>query len=178
MSATTQLSLQEFLDLPDAPGKLELLDGELITLPPAKRSHMVMAKRFQGLLETAVDRSRVWIEMGYQLGEHWLQPDVSVSWPDQLVEDDWFQGAPMLVIEIVSRGNRAEEIERKIGVYLEEGAAEIWVVYPKTRSMTIVQKGNTHRSQGDYHCELIGVTVKADDLKPADRPRTVSPERE
>jgi len=40
-------------------------------------------------------------------------------------------------------------------------------VYPKTRSMTIVQKGNTLRSQGDYHSELIGVTVKADDLKPA-----------
>ncbi|HME07838.1 MAG TPA: Uma2 family endonuclease [Bryobacteraceae bacterium] len=167
MSAATQLSLEEFLNLPDAPGKLELLDGELLTLPPAKFSHMEMVKRFQSLLEAAVGRSRVWFEMGYQLGRHWLQPDLSVSWPDQRLENDWFQGAPMLAVEIVSPGNRAEEIERKIAVYLEEGAAEIWIVYPKTRSMTVVQKEKTLRSHGDYHCELIGVTVKADDLKPA-----------
>jgi Uma2 family endonuclease len=167
MSAVTQLSLEEFLSLPDAPGKLELLDGELLTLPPAKHSHMEMAKRFQSLLETAVDRSRVWFEIGYQLGRHWLQPDLSVSWPDQRLENDWFQSAPMLAVEIVSPGNRAEEIERKIAVYLEEGAAEIWVVYPKTRSTTVVQKEKTLRTHGDYHCELIGVTVKADDLKPA-----------
>jgi len=53
----------------------ELLDGELISLPPAKRSHMEMAKRFVRLLETAVDAARVWIEMGYQLGDRWLQAD-------------------------------------------------------------------------------------------------------
>ena len=167
MSAATPLSMEEFLSLPDAPGKLELLDGELLAFPPAKLSHMKMAKRFQSLLESAVDRSRVWFKMGYQLGRHWLQPDLSVSWPKQRLENDWFQGAPMLAIEIVSPGNRAEEIERKIAVYLEEGAAEIWIVYPKTRSMTVVQKEKTLRSHGDYHCELIGVTVKADDLKPA-----------
>ena len=50
-----------------------------------------MAKRFVRLLETAVGPSRVWIDMGYQLGERWLQPDVSVSWPDQEVKDDWVQ---------------------------------------------------------------------------------------
>lgn len=167
MSAAARLSLEEFLNLPDAPGKFELLDGELLTFPPAKLSRMEMVKRFLPLLETAVDRSRVWCEMGYQLDRHWLQPDLSVSWPDQRVENDWFQGAPMLAVEIVSPGHRADEIERKIAVYLEHGAAEIWIVYPKTRSMTVVQKEKTLRSQGDYHCELIGATVKADDLKPA-----------
>jgi Uma2 family endonuclease len=148
MSATTQLNLQEFFSLPDAPGKRELLDGELILLPPAKRSHMQMAKRFLRLLETVLDPSRVWIEMGYQVGERWLQPDVSVSWPEQQVEDDWFQGAPMLAIEIASRGNKADEIEKKIATYLEEGSAEVWIVYPKTHSMTVVQKENTLRSFG------------------------------
>ena len=62
-----------------------------------------MAKHFVRLLETAVGPSRVWIDMGYQLGERWLQPDVSVSWPDQEVKDDWVQGSSMLAIEIASR---------------------------------------------------------------------------
>ena len=34
--STSLLTFEEFEQLPDDPGKLELLDGELIRLPPAK----------------------------------------------------------------------------------------------------------------------------------------------
>lgn len=166
MSATAQLTLEEFLSLPDTPGKQELLRGELISLPPAKRSHMEMAKRFQSLLETVLHRSRVWLETGYQIGDGWLQPDVSVIWPDQPTENDWFQGAPMLAIEIVSPGTTAEHIEEKTSAYLQAGAAEVWVVYPKTRSMTVSRTDSTVRCMGAYWCDLISITVAADYLAP------------
>lgn len=163
MSATTQLTAEEFLNLPDMPGKQELLDGELISFPPAKHYHSLAARAFQKLLETVLDGSRVWFFEGYQLKRGWLIPDVSVSWPDQPVSE-WFQGAPMIAIEIVSRGNTAEEIDRKVGAYLEEGGAEVWVVYPATRSMTVFRKGDTLRVTDTYRCELIGVVVKLDEL--------------
>jgi Uma2 family endonuclease len=163
MSATTQLTAEEFLNLPDTPGKQELLDGELISLPPAKYYHSEAARAFQKLLETAIDESRVRVFEGYQLKRGWLIPDVSVSWPDQPVSE-WFQGAPMIAIEIVSRGNTAEEIDRKVGAYLEEGGAKVWVVYPATRSMTVFRKGDTLRVTDIYRCELIGVVVKLDEL--------------
>src|SRR5690349_1194949 len=106
MSVTTLLSEEEFLDLPDEPGKQELIEGELIQLPPAKYSHDELGKRIAELLETGVPRSRVWLESGYRLSSRsWLQPDVSVSWPEQVIENDYRQGAPMLAIEIASRGN-------------------------------------------------------------------------
>ena len=133
MSAITQLTAEEFLNLPETPGKQELLDGELISLPPARHGHNEIARAFQELLLTVLDKSRVWFFEGYQLKRGWLIPDVSVSWPGQPVSG-WFQGAPMIAIEIVSRGNTAEEIDRKVNAYLQEGAAEVWVVYPATRA--------------------------------------------
>jgi hypothetical protein len=41
------LTDEEFLNLADHPGKQELLDGELFTLPPAKHSHTIAAQRFR-----------------------------------------------------------------------------------------------------------------------------------
>jgi len=165
MSAITQLTAEEFLNLPDTPGKQELLDGELISLPPAKNSHSIIARAFQDLLLTVLDKARVWFFEGYQLRRGWLIPDVSVTWPDQPVSE-WFQGAPMIAIEIVSRGNTAAEIDGKVSAYLQEGAAEVWVVYPATRSMTVFCKDATLRITDVYRCERIGVTVKLDELLP------------
>ena len=40
MASTTLLTFEELEQLPDEPGKMELLDGELIRLPPAKKRHI------------------------------------------------------------------------------------------------------------------------------------------
>ena len=55
MGTTTILSFEEFERLPDEPGKVELLDGELIQLPPAKRKHMELVRRIMILLTRAVE---------------------------------------------------------------------------------------------------------------------------
>jgi hypothetical protein len=47
MSAITQLTAEEFLNLPDTPGRQELPDGELISLPLAKHSHSEIARGFE-----------------------------------------------------------------------------------------------------------------------------------
>ncbi|HTX34812.1 MAG TPA: Uma2 family endonuclease [Bryobacteraceae bacterium] len=163
VSVQTLLSEQEFLALPESPGKQELLDGELIELPPARHSHDELAKRIALLLATVLGWSRVWIESGYRLGPNrWLTPDVSVSWPDQPIEDDWPQGAPMLAIEIASRGNTAAELERKRLQYLAGGAGEVWIVYPETHSMLVSRQDGTVTAvdpAADYRCELIPVVV-------------------
>ena len=91
-------------------------------------------------------------------------PDVSVSWPDQPVADDWFQGSPMVAIEIVSRGNTAEELELKTARYLEGGAAEVWIVYPRTGRLAVHSRAaSQHLGQGQtYHSNLLGLDVPSD----------------
>jgi Uma2 family endonuclease len=164
MSISTLLTDEEFLNLPEFPGKQELLDGELIELPPARHSHSELIKRLVELLHTALDTPRVWTETAYRLRPgRWLVPDASVSWPDQRVEDDWFQGSPMLAVEVASRGNSPDQLEQKVVAYIEHGVGEVWIIYPKTRTMVVFRKGSTVRvaSDSDYACDLIGVTVTA-----------------
>jgi Uma2 family endonuclease len=80
MGTKTLMSAEEFLSLPDEPGKQELLDGELIAAPPGKLTHMQVIKRLRRLLESVLPESQVWDETGYRLGRRgWLQPDVSIS---------------------------------------------------------------------------------------------------
>lgn len=102
-SASTLLTDEEFLVLPDIPGKQELIDGELITSPPCRHSHDELGKRIAALFRTVLADERIWIKSGYQLAPgRWLQPDVSVSWPDQRVQHDYKQGGPMIAVEIGS----------------------------------------------------------------------------
>ena len=160
MPTKTLMSPEEFLSLPDKPGKQELVEGELIEVPPAKLTHMRIIKNLQELLRTVLPKSRVWAETGYQLGRRtWLQPDVSVSWPDQKVENDWMQGAPMIAVEVISPANRPEDIEKKIAAYLEHGAAEVWVIYPDTPSMVVFRKESWERVTQSYHAKMIGLTI-------------------
>ena len=63
--------------------------------------------------------------------DNWLEPDVSVTWPDQALEDGYFVGSPMIAVELLSPG---EEIDEKLALYLDGGAKERTGAREKTRS--------------------------------------------
>ncbi len=149
MAATTLLTFEDFERLPDEPGKAELLDGELIRLPPAKFKHLEIVHRLADLLKAAINKptaavslGRVYIEAGYKLSQRaWLQPDVSITHGDQ-AHGDFLEGAPALAVEVISEANTAEEMDRKVKTYLAHGALEVWLVYPKTRCVWVFREGH------------------------------------
>lgn len=69
-------------------------------------------------------------------------PDVSfISWdrisdrriPDQPIADI----VPDLAIEVISRGNTREEMQRKLGEYFDAGVRLVWYVYPRPREVHV-----------------------------------------
>ena len=73
--------------------------------------------------------------MGYKIGrkpDSWLIPDVSITQNCQPGED-YYEGAPLIAIEVISESNTAAKIDRKIEKYLANGGQEVWVVYGETR---------------------------------------------
>jgi Uma2 family endonuclease len=166
MSSTiTLLTDEEFLALPKTPGKQELIDGELISSPPSRHSHDELRNRIAALFRTVLHASRIWIESGYQLGPRkWLQPDVSVTWPDQKIENDYKQGGPMIAVEISSGANTDEQMERKRLEYLDHGTAEVWIIYPATHTMLVCGGDFTRhiRASETYTCEIVPVEITAE----------------
>jgi Uma2 family endonuclease len=142
MGATSRLvSFEEFEKLPDAPGKRELLAGELIELPPPKLRHALNQHRIAEALRpyAASHGLVVFVELGFRLGKgrnEWLQPDVSLVRREQIDQagpDGYLECAPLIAVEVISPANTAEAVERKLAKYFENGAGEVWVAYPKTR---------------------------------------------
>src|SRR5476649_2436197 len=144
MGTTTNLmTFEQFERLPDEPHKLELMDGELIRMPPAITRHMRIVMRVYKILDAALgmlqgkgqarDLGEVFVETGYLIGANWLIPDVSITHARQ-TENKYLEGAPALAVEVISKANTAEMMQRKIQLYMQNGAREAWLFYPDRKS--------------------------------------------
>ncbi len=85
---------------------------------------------------------------------------------------------PDLAIEVYSPGNRRGEMRRKLGEYLGAGIAEVWMVYPKSRTIRVYRAGaeSVHYAVGDtlvstvlpgFQIELAKVFAKLEDAPAA-----------
>ena len=70
----------------------------------------------------------------------------------------------MIAIEVISAANRPEHIDKKTAAYLEQGAEEVWVIYPDTPSMSVFRKESWERVTESYHSQLLGITVQLTSL--------------
>ena len=136
-ASTRLMTFAEFEQLPDpVAGRYELLNGELILVPPPATPHFALQRRIRRALDHA-DGLRV----GYADTEFSFRPRgdqdyyvcdvawVSVSrWNERTKASTYFKGSPELVIEILSPSNTVAEMFQKEQVCLATGAREFWVV--------------------------------------------------
>ncbi|MFN0169454.1 MAG: Uma2 family endonuclease [Bryobacteraceae bacterium] len=154
-SAAAILSFEEFEQLPGQPGKQELIDGELIEMPPPKLRHSLIQRRLFRLVEEYLtahpDLGEAFFEAGFRLGlQNWVQPDVSVVSAQQIREaGEYLQGAPAIAIEVISRSSNAETVDGKIAHYFGHGGLEVWVLYPKTRRVWVYHRDGTAAEHRD-----------------------------
>ena len=171
------ITQEDFARLPRDGFRHEVNAGELITLPTPKSRHSLIAlfvlEELQGYLkQNSIGRALP--EAGYVFSEEPLtirQPDVSVLSKDRIREtdpDSYFKGAPDLAVEIVSPSNSAEDLEIKVKQYLQAGAKQVWVLYPKTQNIHVFSANVTTvlgRTQLLTGADLLpGFSVKVADL--------------
>jgi Uma2 family endonuclease len=161
---TRLVTLDEFEQLPDIDGIQELLDGVAVETPPPKVRHSELVKRTAQILQRRLSESRVWTGTGFVIGPHCVQPDAVVIHPDQGEDRGWYAGAPLVAIEVASRGNAPKELERKKDLYLANGAQEVWIVYDKTRSVVVHAGSDAVRCLGRFLSHALGVEISASDI--------------
>jgi len=150
MGARTLVTFEQFEQFPDDEMKHELLKGEHIVVPPPKSRHTRIQQKIQDVLRLFVRERRlgeIHIEAGFRLtSDTWLQPEVSFVTSSQIQSSDpsgYYQGAPVLAIEIVSDSNTAVQLDLKTELYFANGSREVRVLYPKTRKVLV------HRADGE-----------------------------
>ena len=150
--------MEEFSRLPADGARHEMNAGELITLPPPKSLHSLTSLAVLEALQPYLRQyplGRAIPEAGYILFREPLtirQPDVSVlskARIDATPEDSYFEGAPELAIEIVSPSDAAEDLQLKVHQYLDAGAKQVWVLYPKTKNVHVFEATRISVLSGD-----------------------------
>jgi Uma2 family endonuclease len=119
-------------------------------------------------------RAEALIEAGYLLSDEPLtirQPDVSVLSSERIKAtspENYFAGARELAVEIISPSDSAEDLELKARQYLLSGGKEVWIVYPKTRTVHILRTGSAQVFEENDMLEspelLPGLSIKIADL--------------
>ncbi len=66
-----------------------------------------------------------------------LQPDICIVCDLSKLDDKGCDGAPDLIIEVLSPGNSDKEMKLKYDVYEEAGVREYWIVQPEYRNVLI-----------------------------------------
>jgi Uma2 family endonuclease len=147
MAATISqlMTVEEFRKLPENSGPVyhELRHGELVSVTRPKFKHHLIQSRLRDQLKSMAPAGAfVEYEVAFRaLPEYELRVAdvafVSAARVAEIDPDDNLNGAPDLVIEVLSPSNTAAEIYDKEKLCLENGAKEFWVVDPDRRQVKV-----------------------------------------
>ena len=157
--ATTvrKLTTADFEKIPADGFRHEIIDGEEFMTPAPNLDHQRVVVKLTTLLENHV--------AGKNLGRVFVSEKRS-----GILTEKNIQGAPDLVIEVLSPSTQAEDRGRKLTLYQGSGIAEYWIVDPPSKTVEIREFGTTRRTrvykegQSFESALLPGLTVHLSDV--------------
>ncbi|WGX98617.1 Uma2 family endonuclease [Nocardioides sp. L-11A] len=133
------VTVADLFELPDEPAepdgegptpRYELIDGMLIALAPADLRHVYIASRLWQVLNDAAPPG-LWALQGPGGAiiddVTWVEPDVFVT---PRVPDRYFEGVPLLTVEVLSPSNRLYDLTTKFSRYERAGVPSYWILDP------------------------------------------------
>ena len=138
---TTPMTLEEFLES-DLEG-YEYVKGELVPVPPTSMEHGDISVNLVFRLGSYIRENqlgRVYIpDTGFKVGERVLMPDIAFL-ASEHIPDDRSKTSPVppdLAVEVVSQTDVSRQIEEKAFAYLDAGTRLVWVLKPRSKTVTI-----------------------------------------
>ena len=145
MSTTARrLTYDDLLQIPDDARRYELIAGELIELPSPDPVHQRVLRWLLRRVDDLVTER--------QLGEVFCAPLDLRFEPTEIVQPDLIflsyerfgvvsgrpiDGAPDLIVEILSPSTRDKDLVEKKALYERFGVREYWTVDPEARAITV-----------------------------------------
>ncbi len=161
------LSLEDFLKLPETKPASEFINGEITQKPMPKGKHSTL----QIELASAINQQTKTQKLAYALPElrcnfadRSIVPDIAVIRWENLPRDldgeiaDQFNRFPDWIIEIMSPDQSVTLVIEKIIFCLEHGTELGWLIDPNAKSVTVFQKGlpKVHLAK-EGNCESLAV---------------------
>lgn len=165
--ATTPIKLtyEDYLEFPDDGNRHELIEGDHVVTPaPNIRHQMLVGELYARLRAFVKDRDLGHVLMAptdVVLSEHEVvQPDLLFVAREHLerIGEAYLDGAPDLVVEIVSEATRRRDEVLKRHLYERHGVGEYWLVDPVVEVVKVFRR----TADGTFE-RLPELSLEADD---------------
>ena len=116
-------------------------------MSPAGSEHGMIVAEIAGILRDFVKPRALGVVLGAETGfrvsndpDTVLAPDVAFLQTSRIagrLPKGYFPGAPDLAVEVLSPNDRASEVVAKVQDWLNAGCTGVWVVDPKSQTVTV-----------------------------------------
>ena len=146
----TRLTYEDYLRFPDDGLRHEIIEGEHYVSPPPVIRHQRILLRLsyliQGYLEAQPVGEILFAPVAVLLSEfNVFEPDLLYLSNERrnLLTSKNLQGAPDLVVEILSPGTRSRDLRLKRDVYERTGVREYWTIDPDRDVVDVYRRNET-----------------------------------
>ena len=140
------LTVENYKLLPETGPRYQLIQGDLYMAPAPNRFHQEISRNLQFELHTYLKGNPIGklfdAPFDVYLDEiNVFQPDILVVLKERLgiLTEEGAEGAPDLVIEILSPKTRRLDLANKKQEYARAGVKELWIIDPEPRTIMIHQ---------------------------------------
>jgi Uma2 family endonuclease len=137
------VSLEDFMANP--PDDMEWVDGQIAEKHGMTAKHSLIQSKldyfWRSYKISSGQGGEVYTEVPCRTNTQVRRPDVAYLTPELVAEYGdvpTFPQSPVLVAEIVSPTDIAEDIFLKAQEYLDSGCLEVWIVFPESRWILII----------------------------------------
>jgi Uma2 family endonuclease len=180
-----QWTYEDYKRLPDDNWRYEVIEGELFMSPAPNTHHQRVIARLQFAMMKHVEAKKLGevlnAPIDVRLSElaNPVQPDILFICRDRLdiIRKDWIEGAPDLIVEVLSPSNWIDDRRTKYRVYALAGVREYWIVDPDKRQIEVFAlRGSDYEILGRFGPGeqagsevLSGFEISVDEVCPEER---------
>lgn len=124
--------------------RAELIDGEMFIMEAPSVTHQRILGELYVQIHAYIKNNKgsceVVIAPGVYIKDdihNYVEPDITVICKEEKLDEKGCHGAPDLIIEIASPGNKYMDYGRKLMLYQSAGVREYWIVDPAKKIVTI-----------------------------------------
>jgi Uma2 family endonuclease len=149
-----RFTFDDYLSWPDET-RLELIAGKAVAMAPPTTWHQEVALNLGAMLHDAFrgKECRPFVApIGVKLSdEDVFEPDLVVVCERDQMRGSHIEGAPRLIVEILSPSTEATDRHRKLPCYASHGVQEVWLIRPHPAIAEVLSlDGETYRLTGIF----------------------------
>ena len=139
-----QYTVDDYYALPDD-AHVELIDGAIYDLATPSFKHQVIVFKLANAFDRCIEEHDKPCVAGiapfdFKLDQDeytMIEPDVYIICGDINEEDNYYNGAPVLAVEVLSPSTRDTDCTIKLRKYMNAGVKEYWIVDPESKKVLV-----------------------------------------